>query len=121
MSTLPQGGRIPQALQAIFLESNRGEEVHKPPSAGISFKVFTKWFDSRRTYDKSSRKTTHHWLHRSVAEPRKSQSVAVIKTEEVKILPKVSITPSKDVPKQSASSGKVCQGLVYGIPLRSRI
>jgi hypothetical protein len=35
-----QGGRIPKALQAVFLASNRGNDVHKPPPKKVAFKVF---------------------------------------------------------------------------------
>jgi hypothetical protein len=36
-----QGGRIPVALQAIFLASNGGAEVHVPPK-NLGFKVFSR-------------------------------------------------------------------------------
>jgi hypothetical protein len=31
---------VPLALQAVFLASNRGQEVHKPPPGGLANKVF---------------------------------------------------------------------------------
>ncbi|GAX24216.1 hypothetical protein FisN_4Lu592 [Fistulifera solaris] len=42
MSAQPQNkqGRIPLALQAVFLASNRGKEVHKPPPEKAANKVF---------------------------------------------------------------------------------
>lgn len=42
MSAQPQRkqGRIPVALQAVFLASNRGKEVHKPPPEKAANKVF---------------------------------------------------------------------------------
>ncbi len=42
MSAQPQNkqGRIPVALQAVFLASNRGKEVHKPPPEKAANKVF---------------------------------------------------------------------------------
>jgi hypothetical protein len=42
MSAQPQKkqSRIPVALQAVFLASNRGKEVHKPPPEKAANKVF---------------------------------------------------------------------------------
>lgn len=42
MSAQPQRkqGRIPVALQAVFLASNRGKDVHKPPPEKAANKVF---------------------------------------------------------------------------------
>jgi hypothetical protein len=37
--------RIPEELQEIFVQSNRGEEVHQPPRSGAAFKVFEKRAD----------------------------------------------------------------------------
>lgn len=34
------GGRIPKTLQAVFLASNRGNDVDKPPPKQVAFKVF---------------------------------------------------------------------------------
>lgn len=35
------GSRIPKTLQAVFLASNRGNDVHKPPPKQVAFKMFT--------------------------------------------------------------------------------
>jgi hypothetical protein len=32
--------RIPNTLQAVFLASNRGREVHKPPPEKVAYKVY---------------------------------------------------------------------------------
>jgi hypothetical protein len=41
--------RIPLALQAVFLASNRGNEVHQPPPDNSASKVFSKnWLFQRR-------------------------------------------------------------------------
>lgn len=41
-------GRIPLALQAVFLASNRGKEVNKPPPNRVCNKVFkNNWFFQR--------------------------------------------------------------------------
>lgn len=34
------GSRIPPALQAVFLASNQGQEVHEPPKDGSAYRVF---------------------------------------------------------------------------------
>jgi hypothetical protein len=39
--------RVPLALQAVFLASNRGQEVHKPPPTAVL--KTRKWFWQRRT------------------------------------------------------------------------
>ena len=43
-------GRIPLALQAVFLASNRGEEVHIPPPGKVANRIFPirSWFKKRR-------------------------------------------------------------------------
>lgn len=45
--------RVPVELQAVFLASNRGQEVNKPPPGRLANRVFTlrnprKWFWNRR-------------------------------------------------------------------------
>ena len=35
-----EGGRIPQTLQAVFLASNRGNDVHKPPPDSAASRVY---------------------------------------------------------------------------------
>jgi hypothetical protein len=43
-------GRIPATLQAVFLASNRGKEVNKPPPAAVASKVFFRnWLFQRQT------------------------------------------------------------------------
>jgi hypothetical protein len=44
MTTKPSHGRIPLELQAVFLASNRGEEVHTPPPGNIAFRMFQSIF-----------------------------------------------------------------------------
>jgi hypothetical protein len=42
--------RIPASLQAVFLASNRGKEVHKPPPGQVCSKVFfTNWYMQRKS------------------------------------------------------------------------
>jgi hypothetical protein len=40
-------GRIPAALQAVFLASNRGEEVNTPPPRNLAFKIFSRMLRSK--------------------------------------------------------------------------
>mmetsp|Transcript_11422 Transcript_11422/g.31543 ORF Transcript_11422/g.31543 Transcript_11422/m.31543 type:complete len:442 (+) Transcript_11422:219-1544(+) len=48
-STQTTRHRIPLALQAVFLASNRGREIHKPPTNGDANKVFVRnWLFQRR-------------------------------------------------------------------------
>ena len=37
---IPPGSRIPAGLQAIFMASNQGQDVHEPPKDGSAFRVF---------------------------------------------------------------------------------
>lgn len=40
--------RIPYSLQKIFLASQRGDEVHEPPTDGSAYKMFrNKWYSGR--------------------------------------------------------------------------
>jgi hypothetical protein len=52
-------GRIPAALQAIFLASNGGEEVHVPPK-NLGFKVFSRILggkNKKQVYEKPGKNT----------------------------------------------------------------
>jgi hypothetical protein len=50
-------GRIPATLQAVFLASNRGKEVNKPPPAAVASKVFFRnWLFQRQTGSKKAEK-----------------------------------------------------------------
>jgi hypothetical protein len=49
-------GRIPATLQAVFLASNRGREVNKPPPAKVASKIyFSNWLFQRHTGSKEKR------------------------------------------------------------------
>jgi hypothetical protein len=55
-------GRIPATLQAVFLASNRGREVNKPPPASVASKVyFHNWLFQRQA-ESTPRDT--HWLRK---------------------------------------------------------
>jgi hypothetical protein len=44
-----KASRIPATLQSVFLASNRGNEVHKPPPDNVAYKVFFRnWFFQRQ-------------------------------------------------------------------------
>lgn len=46
--------RIPQTLQAVFLASNRGKDVHKPPPDRVAFKLFLRnWVFHKKVGNKS--------------------------------------------------------------------
>jgi hypothetical protein len=46
-------GRIPATLQAVFLASNRGRDVNKPPPAQVASKVyFRNWLFQRQANEK---------------------------------------------------------------------
>jgi hypothetical protein len=49
--------RIPAALQAIFLASNGGEEVHVPPPSNAAFKVFSifRRKNKKQAYDRPAK------------------------------------------------------------------
>jgi hypothetical protein len=49
-------GRIPATLQAVFLASNRGREVNRPPPAQVASKVyFRNWLFQRQAGSKDKR------------------------------------------------------------------
>jgi hypothetical protein len=49
-------GRIPATLQAVFLASNRGRDVNKPPPAKVASKVFFRnWLFQRQAGSKEKR------------------------------------------------------------------
>ena len=51
-------GRIPATLQAVFLASNRGKNVDKPPPAKVASKVFIRnWLFQRQTATKENDKS----------------------------------------------------------------
>jgi hypothetical protein len=52
-------GRIPATLQAVFLASNRGREVNKPPPASVASKVFFRnWLFQRQAESKDKEAPT---------------------------------------------------------------
>jgi hypothetical protein len=63
--------RVPATLQAVFLASNRGKEVSKPPPASVASKVFF-----------------HNWLIQRQTESKKRDVPSFIKTKKVKKLKK---------------------------------
>lgn len=54
--------RIPRDLQTVFLASNRGEDVHKPPASNVASKVFGKW-DCMKEAIKRSYPARFHLLY----------------------------------------------------------
>lgn len=55
----PRQSRIPSALQAVFLASNRGKDVDAPPPENVAYKVFFRnWRLQRQGRSKENLKTT---------------------------------------------------------------
>jgi hypothetical protein len=53
------GGRIPASLQAVFLASNRGNEVNTPPPRNVAFTTFSNILNRksrRQNYEKQGSK-----------------------------------------------------------------
>jgi hypothetical protein len=82
----PQKARIPATLQAVFLASNRGKEVNKPPPASVASKVFF-----------------HNWLFQRQAESKERDVPSFLKTKKVKKLKKKT---KQDSPKGTALNPK---------------
>jgi hypothetical protein len=53
----PHQGRIPATLQAVFLASNRGNDVHKPPPQKVAYKVFFRSLFFTRHADSKTKRT----------------------------------------------------------------
>jgi hypothetical protein len=66
------GGRIPLALQAVFLASNAGEVVNEPPK-NMGFKVFSRIMGGRKNKKQVNDKP--------VKNGKNGQTIAPIKTE----------------------------------------
>ena len=69
MDHVKPGKRIPVGVQAVFLASNRGEEVHKPPPDKSASRVFTRFFRRKdfRNGDKGSSRRPKPFLFRAVS------------------------------------------------------
>ena len=78
-------GRIPTTLQAVFLASNRGRDVYKPPPAKAASKVFF-----------------HNWLFQRQAESNKKGGPS-FKKKKVKKLKKKT---KQESPKGAALNPK---------------
>jgi myo-inositol-1-phosphate synthase len=69
-SNYHQEGRIPATLQAVFLASNRGREVNKPPPGKAGSKVFFhNWLFQREA--ESKERDTHLLRKRKVKDVKK--------------------------------------------------
>jgi hypothetical protein len=87
-------GRIPATLQAVFLASNRGRDVNKPPPAQVASKVyFRNWLFQKQAGSKErrgslfggmgkSRKTKKEKKFKNAAETLKGKAV---KTPKAKV------------------------------------
>jgi hypothetical protein len=75
-STTDLGGRIPASLQAIFLASNRGNEVNTPPPRNAAFKIFP--------YIRNLKSRRHHY-EKQGSKKVKLTTPAVVKPVVVKV------------------------------------
>jgi hypothetical protein len=90
-------GRIPATLQAVFLASNRGKDVNKPPPAKVASKIYLRgWLFPRQAGPKKTRGGLF-------GGNSKNQNESVKKTK---------IRPKKDAPQVKAvqvPKAKVCK------------
>lgn len=95
MTTKQSHGRIPVALQAVFLASNRGEEVNTPPPGNVAFRMFQSMFqrnNNKQTQEPASqanrgffgmtktrmrRASTKDIIHNSKGQPRRASATHV--------------------------------------------
>jgi hypothetical protein len=86
-------GRIPATLQAVFLASNRGREVNKPPPEKAASKVyFRNWLFQRQAGSKDKRGSLFGGVGKNKNEkisaipPKKdSPQVKVVKVHKAKV------------------------------------
>ena len=107
MATSVKGPRIPEALQQVFLASNRGKEVHKPPPGGLAVKVYKRtWFWQK----KSSYTNGFH----SVADAKKDKS------SKIKDKSKSLFSKKKSKGSSSTCSGSTCSSTKDGTVKRRK-
>lgn len=78
--TVPQPearhSRIPLTLQAVFLASNRGRDVNKPPPERVAYKVFFRnWLFQRQAHSGKGAKSGIFGKKQTVPEKRNLQPV----------------------------------------------
>lgn len=77
--------RIPRELQAIFIASNQGQEVHQPPQKSIAFKIFRPWS-----------------LWQRLSSPRRvPRRKSISTTEKVEALPRPPLLVSHEISPQT--------------------
>lgn len=126
MNATQQQSRIPLGLQAVFLASNRGKEVDKPPAEKAASKTFTRsWMfqglkkggKSRRTKGSKSRQDRLQKVsqfggtsvgsdtsHTSINSSSEEEPVARIKSNTIKVIRQEGPTASVTAPKAKASA-----------------
>jgi hypothetical protein len=98
-------GRIPATLQAVFLASNRGRDVNKPPPEKVASKVYLRnWLFQRQAGSKERRGSLFGSMgKRKSKKSKKSKSQPKNDGDEGK----VDKTPRAKVCKVSSSSTEV--------------
>lgn len=92
-----KSSRIPLALQAVFLASNRGNEVHQPPPDKSASKVFFgNWLFQRRGTGKQKEKVSRQEISLSTRTSMDSvtmHSPSTLSTESLAAPKEYTITP----------------------------
>jgi hypothetical protein len=101
-------GRIPATLQAVFLASNRGKDVNKPPPEKAASKVyFRNWLFQRQAGSKEKRGSLFGGVGKKGKKNKKSKNAPV--PIAVK-LPKPNVCKvSSSIKVESASSISICR------------
>jgi hypothetical protein len=91
-------GRIPATLQAVFLASNRGKDVNKPPPEKAASKVyFRNWLFQRQAGSKEKRGSLFGGVGKKGKKNKKSKNAPV---------PIAVKLPKPNVCKESSSSSE---------------
>jgi hypothetical protein len=101
-------GRIPATLQAVFLASNRGKDVNKPPPEKAASKVyFRNWLFQRQAGSKEKRGSLFGGGGKKGKKPKKSKNApAPIAIKLPK--PNVCKVPSYSSTLKSENSLSIC-------------
>jgi len=103
-------GRIPATLQAVFLASNRGKNVDKPPPAKVASKVFIRnWLFQRQTATKENDKSLLDGLGSRRLERGHTKSVIASTPKKKK---KVAVPTRRPVCELSFWHGRVFSNLL---------
>jgi hypothetical protein len=97
-------GRIPATLQAVFLASNRGKEVNKPPPAAVASKVFFRnWLFQRQTGATKEKAGLFSVKKNKKSKRSKNQLKKPVLQERVAQTPKVKVCQEAESPCMHSS------------------